>query len=206
MDQKAYWELNWKDKEIHPQNNFAKKCYAFIKNKRYSTLLDIGSGDGRDSIYFAKKGFKVTSIDFSKSSIKLLKNELNKRKISEITAYFANIESMNLKGNSFDIIYAHLSLQYFDDEITTKIFNKIFQTLKKGGIFFIKCKSTNDALYGKGTKISENIYIKGHLRHFFSKEYMRKKLQNFEILKIRQTSSTYSTYKSSFIEAIAKKT
>jgi len=37
------------------------------------------------------------------------------------------------------------------------------------------------------------------------KEYMREKLSKFEIIKIRKTSSIYHSYKSSFIEAVAKK-
>ena len=57
----------------------------------------------------------------------------------------------------------------------------------------------------KGKKIAENMYEKGHTRHFFSKEYMAEKLEKFKIIKIRKTSSVYHDDKSNFIEGIATK-
>lgn len=77
--------------------------------------------------------------------------------------------------------------------------------MKNKGLIFVKCKSVDDALFGKGQRISENMYKKGHTRHFFSKEYMSKKLQKFKIIKISKTSSVYHNYKSAFIEALATK-
>ena len=77
--------------------------------------------------------------------------------------------------------------------------------MKSGGIIFIKCKSVEDALYGQGEKVGEDMYKKGHLRHFFSENYMKEKLRDFKILNVRKTSSVYHQYKSNFIEAVATK-
>ena len=98
-----------------------------------------------------------------------------------------------------------MSLHYFDDKTTDKIFNNLHLALKKQGLLFIKCKSIDDALFGKGQKIAENMYKKGHTRHFFSKEYMSEKLKKFKVIKISKTSSVYHNYKSAFIEAVATK-
>lgn len=37
-------------------------------------ILEIGCGEGRDSIYFAKQGYDATAIDSSKEDIKVLNN------------------------------------------------------------------------------------------------------------------------------------
>jgi predicted SAM-dependent methyltransferase len=118
-----------------------------------------------------------------------------------------NIKSMNFKNNYYDIIYAHLTLHYFYDKDTTKIFNKIYDFLKPNGYFFVKCKSVRDFHYGEGKKYEKNCYAKKnkHLRHFFTEEYMRKKLKQFNIKKIKSTESVYNTQKSAFVEAIAIK-
>lgn len=97
-----------------------------------------------------------------------------------------DIRKINFPENYFDVIYAHLSLHYFDDETTTQIFENLFRILKKKGLIFIKCKSIEDALYGKGEKVDENIYRKGHLRHFFSEKDMKEKLKNFKIIEIKK--------------------
>lgn len=118
-----------------------------------------------------------------------------------------DLSKLNLKVNSFDVVYTHLSLHYFDDKTTRKIFKKIFSILKPGGYLFVKCKSTDDMLYGVGKQVGLDMFKKKGewVRHFFSKEYMQKMLESFGVIKIRKTSSVYHSYKSSFIEAFARR-
>ncbi len=200
MSNASYWNTKWKSRSNEPANNFAERVYKQVANKSYKTILDVGCGNGRDSVYFANKGLKVTAVDFAGSGVKQLQSE-NK----DIECVLSDISRMQFKSNSFDVIYAHLSLHYFDDKTTTKVFEDLYKMLKKGGSIFIKCKSVDDALFGKGKKVGENMYKDDHVRHFFSKEYMAEKLHNFTIIKIRKTSSVYHYYKSAFIEAVATK-
>ena len=79
---------------------------------------EAGSFDNEVS---ASEGLNVTSVDFSESGIKRL-NELSKEKGLKIDAIQTDIRKINFPDNSFDVIYAHLSLHYFDVEITTQIF------------------------------------------------------------------------------------
>jgi tellurite methyltransferase len=206
MSTKEYWNNEWVNKENISMNNYAKKVFRIIRNKKPKNMLDIGCGNGKDAVYFAKKGIKVTATDFSESGINLLKKDINTNKIKNIKPILTDIRKQNFKKNSYNVVYAHLSLHCFDDKETTKIFNEIYRIMKKNGLFFVKCKSTDDARFGVGIKIGENIWVKGtHIRHFFDKNYMKAKLAKFKILKIRKTSSKYHSYKSSFIEAVAMK-
>lgn len=205
MNDQEYWRVKFDKKGAKGANNFALSCFYEIKDKNFKTLLDCGCGDGRDSLYFAGKGLDVTSVDFSKSGLENLRGQILKKGIVNIQVLETDIEEINLENNSFDAIYCHLSLHYFDDETTNKIFDRLFGILKKDGRFFIKCKSIDDKLYGKGIKIGEDMYKEEHIRHFFSMDYMKEKLEKFQILKIRKTSSRYAGYKSDFIEAIATK-
>ena len=200
MSEKKYWKDHWVSGKKNPPNDFARKAYAVVRKGNSKTLLDLGCGDGRDSVYFAERGLHVHALDFSKNGIENIKS-LN----PNIKTFLGDIKNMKFKKGSFDIIYAHLSLHYFNDQETTKIFKALYRILKKGGLIFVKCKSTDDALYGKGKRIGPDMYQKGHIRHFFSREYMASKLQRFRVLKLCKTSSVYHAYKSSFIEAIATK-
>lgn len=201
-NQKKLWAKEWDKKDLIKVNNFARRSFSVIKkHPQLKTLLDLGCGSGQDSIYFAKKGLLVTATDFSKNSLdKIPKN------IKNLKTIYKDTSKLNFKDNSFDIIYAHLSLHYFNDKDTTQIFNKLYNILNKNGLIFIKCKSTGDDLYGKGKKISPDMYsLNNHVRHFFSKDYMESKLNKYHIIKIRKTSSVYHSYKSSFIEVVASK-
>lgn len=201
MTNKAnYWKNEWLNRPLEPVNNFARRTYGLIKDKNLKTLLDLGCGDGRDSIYFSNKGLEVIAVDFSESGINKLRARNNK-----IDYILKDIRSINFKESTFDVIYAHLSLHYFDNKTTDKILANLFKILKKDGLIFIKCNSTDDILFGQGKKIDENMWRKGHTRHFFTKEYMIEKLKKFNIVKIRKTSSVYHKYKTIFIEATATK-
>lgn len=201
-DQKKLWTGKWSAGKVKAVNNYARRSFSEIKKHGdLKTLLDLGCGAGQDAVYFAKQGLRVTAADFSEAGIQLVP-----KNISNLESLCLDIADINLKNNSFDVIYAHLSLHYFDDDATTQIFNKLYSVLRKGGLIFIKCKSTEDAFYGVGEKIGPDMYYKdNHVRHFFTKEYMREKLTRFDLIKIRKTSSVYKDYKSAYIEAIATK-
>jgi ubiquinone/menaquinone biosynthesis C-methylase UbiE len=206
MDQKKLWQSKWSDKTSQlPPNNFASRAYKILK-PNHKTLLDLGCGNGRDSLYFARKGLQVTAADWSKSGLDQLKKLVEKKKVANLEVIQQDISQLTFKLNSFDVIYAHLSLHYFDDKTTRRIFDKLYSVLKKDGLLFVKCKSTDDMLYGRGRKLEEKMYkFRDHVRHFFDKEYMTALLAKFQIIKVRRNSSVYHSYKSSFIEAIAKK-
>ena len=200
MSETDYWDHLWAEPFHAPANNFAVRAYQIIKPKNFSTLLDLGCGDGRDAIYFSRKGLKVTAIDFSSIAMKRLRIQN-----PNLQCILGGIRNMEFKENGFDVVYSHLSLQYFDDETTSHILDNIYKILVNNGLLFIKCKSVDDQLYGQGEKVGEDIFWKVHLRHFFSKEYMVKKLYQFKDIRVRKNTSIYQGKKSIFIDAVATK-
>ena len=54
-------------------------------------------------------------------------------------------------------------------------------------------------------KIAENIYFKGHVRHFFSLDYLKSKLNKFDIIEIGEDAHKYNDWDSSFVYAMIKK-
>jgi ubiquinone/menaquinone biosynthesis C-methylase UbiE len=192
------WQTKWA-KNNWPTSRFARRVYLFLKNKKVKTILDLGCGSGRDSIFFTKKGFDVIALDVFVDD-----KQQEKLKRFDIKFLKEDIKNIKFKTNSFDVIYAHLSLHYFNDKTTDKIFNNLYNILKPGGYIFVKCKSTTDPYFGQGKKIEENYYDFGHKRYFFTKEYMIGKLKKFKIIKIQKTNCIHPD-KASFIEAFAKK-
>jgi hypothetical protein len=85
------------------------------------------------------------------------------------------------------------------------LFEKIYRMLKWDGLFFVRCKSTKDPFYGKGALMGPDMFFDGHLRHFFSRDYLKEKLHNYDILSLEETSSSYNNKTSSFVEAIVRK-
>lgn len=104
------------------------------------------------------------------------------------------------------MIYAHLGLHYFTNAKNREIFAEIKTALKPGGLIFIKVKSTNDWQYGQGKEIAPNIFLDGHIRHFFSIDSLKASLAGFSLTYLAETKDTYDGREHAFIEAIATKT
>lgn len=103
-----------------------------------SNILDLGSGDGIDAIYFASKGFNITALDISEVAV----NEL-KQKSPNIDCRVYDIKSANIPypDEYFDLIYSRLSLHYFDRYDLNLIIHNIKSKLKKGGVLYITSKT-----------------------------------------------------------------
>ena len=198
-----YWEKIYLNPEVKTIPLFSKKALTLIKEKNLKSVLDLGCGYGASSIYFAKNNLEVSAVDISQNAIDLIKKRSKYPKLKLIKLDLSK-DLPKLKTR-YDVIFSHLSLIYFDNKTTIKIFNEIFKLLNPNGLFFIKVKSTDDKRSGQGIEIEKNYFKGSHARKFFSKKDLSNYLHKFKIIKIRKTSGTYHKYKSNFIEVISTK-
>lgn len=100
--------------------------------KQEKRLLDIGSGEGRDSIYFAKCGFKVDALELSVPGIGKTKQ------YSESTGCAVNVLHTDMIGyeltDVYDVIYSMGSLQFLPLEQRQKHFDKYKRQTCSGGL------------------------------------------------------------------------
>jgi SAM-dependent methyltransferase len=167
---KKYAEKAW----INKPNIFAEEIVQYLPNA--GRLLDIGGGQGQDSRFFAGNGFNVVNLDISAAAL-----EESKAKIpDELAAKIEHIEYDASKGlpfedESFDVVYAHQSLHYFDAETTAAVFTEINRILRPGGVLAFFANSTSDPEYNNGEKLEEDYYfVDGKAKRFFSVESARK--------------------------------
>ena len=53
-----------------------EKQQSFLKKKEKRKLLELGSGQGRDTCFFVSKGFHVHSLDYTENGLKLIKEKI----------------------------------------------------------------------------------------------------------------------------------
>lgn len=159
-----HWNRFYKKFSLSQASNFAKFVFRKIKKKKLSrlSLIDIGCGNGRDSIYFSKKKIETTGLDASKIAIKN-----NLKNFKKITFLNKNICSKNFNINKkFDIIYARFFLHAINYKNQNLFLKNIKKILKKKGVIFLEFRTIKDKMMLKGKKLSNNERVFGHYRRF----------------------------------------
>lgn len=170
-----YWNNYYsQNPNINEPSLFARTIEK--KMSKGKTILELGCGNGRDSIYFSQSGFNVTAIDASDGVIKKLKRENSEDNICFICDDF--VSSAAIFSGQYDYVYARFSLHAINEEQETEVLYNVYKVLKQGGMFFIEVRSINDELCGKGKKVGDNAYIfDGHFRRFVEMEKLVKKMK-----------------------------
>jgi SAM-dependent methyltransferase/GNAT superfamily N-acetyltransferase len=144
---------------LAPEVEAASRKHAFIEASvdwiiRYTKLpngakiLDLGCGPGLYSERFAKQGFAVTGIDFSRRSIEYAKQQAAQNHTN--TEYiYQNYLTIDF-SNEFDlIVLIYCDFGVFSDSEARILFDKVYSALKPGGYFifdvftpvkFIQCQ------------------------------------------------------------------
>ncbi len=131
---KHYWAK--KVIMIERVNPFAKKVVKYLTEGK--SALDLGCGYGTDTIYFARKGMRMTALDFSKASVESVKQKAKNAHIHSIKILQHDLsKKLPFPDRSFDAVYAHLSIHYFDDATTRRIIAEIKRVLKPNGLLFV---------------------------------------------------------------------
>ncbi len=103
-------------------------------------ILDFGSGSGAGSKHLAKilskNGGQLTCIDISVYWMKMAKKRLNK--FENVEFLTGQLQELNLKNKSFDIIYIFYALHDVLPNLRNEIVREFARILKDKGKIFIK--------------------------------------------------------------------
>ena len=110
-------------------------CYRVLQvlpPDRPLKLLDIGCGEGRNAVFFARNGYQVTAFDTSARGIEKTK-QLAADAGVPIEAFVADINEFRLT-ESFDIFFSTGVLQYVPPEKRMDLFTNYRKYTSSGGL------------------------------------------------------------------------
>jgi len=193
MDYK-YWN-EYYSKQVAPKqpSKFAMDIMAYLEKDK--KMVELGCGNGRDSIFFSESGVDVVAIDQSDTSIHTLNNNNYSDKIEFVSDDF--IRTNILKNETFDYTYSRFTIHSILEEEEDILIKRVYDSLKSKGLFFIEVRSIKDEIYGLGTNIGRNIYIYNeHRRRFIVMDELVGKLKSvgFNIV-LANESNNYAIYK-----------
>ena len=156
---KEYWEgFYLKSDAPQTPSSFAKDSIVHFPSE--SQILELGCGNGRDSIYFAKNGFKIYGCDQSQKSIEKLKSQypLNPN------FFVADIVNFDRELHFVDIIYCRFVLHAISEDDLDSLLSWIYDFLPDGGLFFSESRSDKSSLEETGK------HFKPHFRRLLNKD------------------------------------
>jgi SAM-dependent methyltransferase len=136
-DSKAQWDQRY----ARPTFIFGKSAAQFLaENYQYipyeGSVLDMGMGEGRNAVFLAQKGYKVTVVDLSSVAVKksyLLAQEFGVK----IKGVVASLKDYKISPGSFDAIICF----YWVDRTMVE---KIKTWLKPGGVLIYEAYTVRE--------------------------------------------------------------
>ena len=123
--------------------------------KEGGTILDYGSGSGRDSAYFINKGFSVDSLDGS-AEMKAQAERLFGIKVK--LASFLSLE----EKDKYDGIWAQASILHLEEHDLRVALTLIERALKRDGVFYSSFRKGEEDGYENGrwyTNMTERRFL-----------------------------------------------
>lgn len=147
------------------------------------SALDIGCGQGRNSLYLAQQGFSVTGIDSSVEAIECLK-KLTINEELDVTAEVADIEKFSITKNHYQLIVANTLLDHLLAEQSDVTAQEIIDGLAPGGFLFVSVFTINDPGYNaQGRTVSETAT---HVKHYYQSDELLKQFANLTLLSYQE--------------------
>lgn len=171
------------------------------KSKGFSKFLDLGCGLGRHSIYFAKKGFEVNSVDLSDYGVNHLENWAEKEQLT-IKMSVCDMLNLPFANDTFDCIIAYNVIYHTDTEGFIKSLEEIKRVLKNKGELFITLLSKDTWSYQRADqykRIDNNTILRNEhdteldVPHFYVDiEDIKKYFVDFDFIKVPVEHNEYN--------------
>jgi len=95
-------------------------------------LLDIGCGEGKDAVFFARCGYDVTALDVSQAGLEKTRRLADRARVPVRTVR-ANLWDYRL-GEQYDILYSSGALHYIRPQLRDEIMENYRAHVNEGGI------------------------------------------------------------------------
>jgi ubiquinone/menaquinone biosynthesis C-methylase UbiE len=195
-DPSIYWTKklkNYQQEDWSKEPNlFAQKAVQYFPAG--SKILDLGCGNGNDSIFFSKLNYQVTATDFSEAGLEFAISHAAKKQGKAVNFINHDLsKALPFADASFDVVFSSQSLHFFNLDTTQKIFEEIYRVLKSGGILSILLNSLNDPEI-KNYRLIETDFFQdpdGIAKRYFSIKSLQPFIQNYQVLLLDENGTSF---------------
>jgi cyclopropane fatty-acyl-phospholipid synthase-like methyltransferase len=150
----------------------ARKAAELFTHEGVRTILELGGGQGCDTLFFAHQGFQVTVLDYAEHGVQAIAQKAQRLGLSlHVMALCHDVRTpLPFANDAFDACYSHM---LFCMALTTpelaRLSADVRRVIKPSGLHIYTVRTTADPHYGTGIHRGEDMYeVGGFIVHFFS--------------------------------------
>ncbi len=163
------------------RRGFLSRRFGDVKGWR---VLEVGSGPGHDSLYFAERGATVTAVDYSHSGLQTA-NRIYRDLGLTVTAVRTDARALPFRSDEFDMVFNAGVLEHFEDDPLKTIISEMIRVAKPNGWVLAFCPNRYNVFYQTHLR-----RIHGH-RYEYERAFAAKELgARFERAGLREVSAS----------------
>ncbi|HEY4398646.1 MAG TPA: class I SAM-dependent methyltransferase [Acidimicrobiia bacterium] len=155
-----------------------------------ATVLELGAGQGRDTLYLARRGFQVHALDYASDGIEAIEAKADIEGLGDrVTVGLHDVrQRLPFADAAFDAAYSHMLLCM---ALTTpeleRLAGDLRRVLRPGGHVVYTVRTTDDAHYGAGIAHGDDMYeYGGFVVHFFDRTLIERLSNGFVLVDLSE--------------------
>lgn len=142
------WSETYDTDRNHTRDLDQAVTAELFTGKHYRTILELGSGTGKNTALFTTIADRVLGLDFSEGMLRQARTKVGSANIGFAIADF--MQPLPCAAKTFDLVVTNLVLEHIAD--LTPVFTEAYRVLANGGQFFIsELHPVKQYLGGKAT-------------------------------------------------------
>ncbi len=160
QDAAKEWDERYRQGRTMPDEPAALLVENLSLLPKGGKALDIAMGTGRNALYLASLGFRVTGVDVSAVAVEKCREKAERLGLP-IEALVADLERSPLPSNEYDLI---VNFYYLQRSLTAQI----VAALRTGGVLVFESFTIDQLQFGWGPKSPDHLLRPGELREMFA--------------------------------------
>ncbi|GAC1610994.1 MAG: class I SAM-dependent methyltransferase [Mycobacteriales bacterium] len=150
----------------------------------FPRVLELGSGQGRDTLAFLRAGLGVTALDYAATPLASIAEAAGAELSQRLDTLVHDVrQPLPFAEASFDACYSHMlfTMALSTDELVA-LAGEIGRVLRPGGLCVYTVRHTADAHYSAGRDLGDNLYENGgFVVHFFDRPLVDRLADGFHL-------------------------
>lgn len=178
---RSYWDKTWNrflkfHGMIAPSAKLVQHLFAYVQ--RNGIILDLGCGEGRNSLYLSQVGYNIVGIDLSCKAARVMRNNFFEEELKGLVIA-GDARGLPFASESIDGILAHHLFDHLDRKSFQLSLDEAFRVLKPNGVMLLTMDSFQEYCNDSSTVIRDDksiVFVKGTKKGMLVRPYQEDEL------------------------------